>query len=372
MTMSPGTTELIEAGLRAWASGDLDALEAVLDPGVSLRWFEPGEWDCANREQVMALLRQHQTEGEQPPAMRIDRLDENTFVVSPAYVSDPNRSESFPATLITIAHGKVSQMQQYHSRADALRSRATKAGRNRPEATSLSDDDVAAAEAVEAVHAGDLPALRHLLAGNPGLAASRPPGQGGRTLRLVVTDWPGHFANSAATVRALVAAGADVNAANTGKHAETPLHWAASSDGIEALDALLDAGADIDAPGAVIGGGTPLADATAFGQWQAAHRLVERGARTTLWEAASLGLLTQMAQHIKATTPSREEITSSFWGACHGGQPETAAYLLEAGADINWVGFDNLTPLDAAQRAGTDGLVEWLRTRGAKSTADLN
>jgi len=188
----------------------------------------------------------------------------------------------------------------------------------------------------------------------------------------VVTDWPGHFPNCAATVRLLVAAGGDVNAASIGVHAETPLHWAASSDDIQALDALLEAGADINAPGAVIGGGTPLADASAFGQWQAARRLVERGARTTLWEAAALGLTTQVAQHIKATTPSRQEITSSFWGACHGGQPETAAYLLEAGADINWVGFDNLTPLDAAQRPGTDGLVEWLRTRGAKSTADLN
>jgi ketosteroid isomerase-like protein len=32
-----------------------------------------------------------------------------------------------------------------------------------------------------------------------------------------------------------------------------PLHWAASSDDVEALDALLDAGADIEADGAVIG-----------------------------------------------------------------------------------------------------------------------
>jgi hypothetical protein len=43
--------------------------------------------------------------------------------------------------------------------------------------------------------------------------------------------------------------------------------------------------------GAVIGGGAPLADAVAFGQWQAARRLVERGARTTLWQAAALGLM---------------------------------------------------------------------------------
>lgn len=85
-------------------------------------------------------------------------------------------------------------------------------------------------------------------------------------------------------------AGADVNAPVTGPHAETPLHWAASSDDVEVLDGLLDAGADIDAPGAVVAGGSPLRDATAFGQWSAARRLVERGAQTTSFDAATLGL----------------------------------------------------------------------------------
>jgi ankyrin repeat protein len=98
--------------------------------------------------------------------------------------------------------------------------------------------------------------------------------------RRTATDWPGHFLSGAATVAALIEAGADVNARFHGPHAETPLHWAASSNDVEVLDALLDAGADIDADGGVIGGGIPLADARAFGQWQAAHRLVERGAQT--------------------------------------------------------------------------------------------
>ena len=85
-------------------------------------------------------------------------------------------------------------------------------------------------------------------------------------------------------------AGADVNAPVTGPRAAAPLHWAARSDDVEVLDALLDAGADIDAPGAVVAGGSPLRDATAFGQWSAARRLVERGARTTSFDAAALAL----------------------------------------------------------------------------------
>jgi hypothetical protein len=40
---------------------------------------------------------------------------------------------------------------------------------------------------------------------------------------------------------------------------------------------VLDAGADIDVTGAVIAGGTPQEDAVAFGEWNAARRLVERG-----------------------------------------------------------------------------------------------
>ena len=141
------------------------------------------------------------------------------------------------------------------------------------------------------------PRLRALLEQHPELATaalggddSRDPAMT-RTLLHVVTDWPGHFPNGPEIVATLVDAGADVNARFTGPHTETPLHWAASSDDVAVLDALLDAGADIEAPGAVIGGGTPMADATAFGQWHAARRLLERGARTTLWEAAALGLL---------------------------------------------------------------------------------
>jgi uncharacterized protein len=179
-------------------------------------------------------------------------------------------------------------------------------------------------------------------------------------------------------VNVLVAAGADVNARYRGpESAETPLHWAASSNDIEALDALVDAGADIEAPGAVIGGGPPLADATAFGQWKAARRLIERGARTTLWHAAALGLMDQVRAHVGEPGPTADEVTEAFWAACHGAQREAAEYLLGRGADLNWVAtWDGLTPLDAARRSEEDGLdprevVAWLLAQGAKSAAEL-
>lgn len=226
-------------------------------------------------------------------------------------------------------------------------------------------DNPAHEAAISAIHAGDLPALRQLLAAHPTLASTRLPRRQGRTLLHVATDWPGRYPNVAATITALVAAGADPNTPSLGEHPETPLHWAASSDDIAAIDALLDHGADINAPGAVIASGTPIADATAFGQWQAARRLLERGADTTLFEAAALGLVAEVRRHLDTGQPTAEDITSSFWGACHGGHVSTAAVLLDHGADINWVGYDDLTPLDAARRSDATTLADWLEQHGA-------
>ena len=133
----------------------------------------------------------------------------------------------------------------------------------------LGTEDALAVAVVNAIHTGDTSALERLLAANPGLATMRLGDQCGmsRTWLHVLTDWPGHFLSGPTTVEVLVAAGADVNARFMGSHAETPLHWAASSNDVAVLDALLDAGADIEAPGAVIGGGSPLAKASSIGQW---------------------------------------------------------------------------------------------------------
>jgi hypothetical protein len=169
--------------------------------------------------------------------------------------------------------------------------------------------------AVAAVRGGDVDVLREVLAEQPGLAASQLGGDvAGRTLLHVLTDWPGHRPNATETVAVLVEAGADVDAPFVGPHAETPLHWAASSDDVDAIDALLDASAQVDARGGSVGvgSGTPLFDATVFGQWAASRRL-------------------------------------SDW--------------------------DGLTPLDAAVRAagegiaGADEVVAWLRGQGARSAA---
>lgn len=227
----------------------------------------------------------------------------------------------------------------------------------------LTTDQPLARAVVAAIQNGEAGELRTLLATHPGLATATivDPKGAARTLLHIATDWPGHFPNVAATVTTLIAAGADPDAATP----ETPLHWAASSDDVAAIDALLDGGANIEAPGAVFTGGTPMSDAVVFAQWNAARRLVERGARTTLWQSAALGLLDRMGE------APRDEVTNAFWNACRGGQRDAARHLFERGADVNWIGHDRKTPLDVAEESGAAELIAWLRARGAKKAGEL-
>jgi uncharacterized protein len=238
----------------------------------------------------------------------------------------------------------------------------------------VSADDPRAVAATAAVQAGDLPALERMLAADPWLATARIGDQDSyRTLLHAATDWPGHFTNGPAVVERLIAEGADVNAhSNFSSHTETPLHWAASSNDVAVLDVLLDAGADIEATGAVLGGGSPLADACGFGNWAAARRLVERGARTRLSDAAALGLIDRVeAFFSEGSDPDPQVVTQAFWSACHGGQRSTAEYLLERGADINWLGWDDQTPLDVVDETAAPDLVGWLRANGARQAHEL-
>jgi len=238
----------------------------------------------------------------------------------------------------------------------------------------MNADSPLAVSVTGAIKAGDVAAVEALLAEEPGLAEVWVCDASGceRSTLHLLTDWPGHVPNAAAVVELLVEAGADVNAPFRGRHAETPLHWAASSDDVEALDALVEAGADVEAPGAVLGGGTPIADAVGFGQWQAAERLLEHGARTNLWQAAALGQIERVEELCSERAPSADEIDDAFWQACHGGQRSTAEYLLARGADVNRVGWNQRTPLDIAltqEHAETPALADWLRAQGATTSA---
>lgn len=238
-------------------------------------------------------------------------------------------------------------------------------------------DDPLARSLIAWIQQGHTRDLERCLAENPSLAqAVIMDAQGnGRSLLHIATDWPGHFPQVARTIEVLVRAGAPCNApflpaAGQTLHRETPLHWAASSNDVAAIVALLACGADIEAPGAIFTGGAPMSDAVIFAQWEAAQLLLARGAKTTYTEAAALGLLERLQALHAAENPAPETITKAFWHACRAGQRPVAEFLLGQGADVQWVGWDGLTPLDAAQQNSHAELAAWLVGLGANSGAE--
>jgi ankyrin repeat protein len=230
---------------------------------------------------------------------------------------------------------------------------------------------------VDAIHAGEIEVVRTLVTENQGLASARlidDKGGSGTALHAA-TDWPGYFRNGPEIISLLIEAGADPSAPVEGSwHAETPLHWAASSDDVEVARALIDGGANIEAMGASLGGGTPLDDAVGYGCWHVARLLVERGAPVDLGQAAGLGLMARVEALLATDPPNPQELTDAFWIACHGGQRRMAELLLDRGADVNgtpsWGGTS--TPLEAAnsQDTGREALVAWLKEQGATTSLE--
>lgn len=231
-----------------------------------------------------------------------------------------------------------------------------------------------AAAAMAAVRTGDVETLKDLLSTNPQLSTAHfgTPSEG-RTLLHILTDWPGQRPNCRETIQVLMDRGANIDAPFVGAHSETALHWAASNDDVESLDALLDHGANIEARGGVVGDGTPLGDARVFLQLQAARRLIERGAVVTLDTAATLGLLERVEALCEAEPPLNREATDrAFWNACHGGQLPAARFLFARGADPNAVPPWGTTPLDAAtaSKVQNDELVAWLASKAGAETRE--
>jgi uncharacterized protein len=238
----------------------------------------------------------------------------------------------------------------------------------------LQSDDPVAVALVRAVRGGDVDALAAVLGDSAGSASARIQDDRGhtRTPLHVATDWPGYFPNGPAVARLLLDAGADPNAPATGStHAETPLHWAASSDDVDVAEVLIDGGADVEAPGGSIVE-TPLDNAVGYGCWHVARLLVARGARVErLWQAAALGLTSRVEELLAARpAPTADDIDNAFWQACHGGQRRTAEYLLARGADVNArPEYAPQTPLEIAGALDTrkENVVGWLRDIGAEA-----
>jgi hypothetical protein len=96
-------------------------LERHLDPDVEWRWFEQGEWDCANREDVMRTAPERYEQGL--PKGRLEFRDggEDAIIVvsHPSEIGGPEWPDE-TATRMRFRQGRVVSMQDYRTEAEAL------------------------------------------------------------------------------------------------------------------------------------------------------------------------------------------------------------------------------------------------------------
>src|SRR5690606_8452164 len=217
----------------------------------------------------------------------------------------------------------------------------------------------------------DLRLLRALIAAGVDVNAAH----GGLTPLLAATRDSWHGRPEA--VMTLLANGADPRAAD--RDGNTPLHHAArSSDpGVAAL--LLDASAALDTRNH--DGLTPLGVACAAGNWRLARFLLERGARPGA-ETGTPALLAaaggdeddpagvQLLLRHKARVDARDaEGRTALHVAAFQGHASTIAALLDAGGDVHACDAGRSTPLLEAARGGSLAAFEALLAAGADPEA---
>lgn len=109
-------------GLEAWRRGDFETLERLFDPTVTWGWFEPGEWDCRSRDDVMRTLRERYAQGFAKGDVEIrDGGDDAIIVVThPSVVGGPEWPTE-TATVLRFRDGKVVTMRDYRTEMEAQR-----------------------------------------------------------------------------------------------------------------------------------------------------------------------------------------------------------------------------------------------------------
>jgi beta-lactamase regulating signal transducer with metallopeptidase domain len=153
-------------------------------------------------------------------------------------------------------------------------------------------------------------------------------------------------ARDLASIRDLIARGADVNAVLPGDG--SPLIEAARRGRMDIVQALLATGADPNL--AVRGDGAPLIQASLSGHLDIVQALVARGADVEIY------------------VPGDE---TPLINAAQAGDLATVTYLVERGADVNRAVEANpgqmRSPIGEARRNGHGAVVDYLKSRGARS-----
>jgi ankyrin repeat protein len=224
---------------------------------------------------------------------------------------------------------------------------------------------------LHAVKAGDTPAARALLARGADVNAADADG-------ATVLHWAVDAGDPELTA-ALLAAGARVRVAN--RHGIAPLHLAAAGGNAAIVRQLLDAEADVNV--ATPGGETPLMMAARSGDTATIRALVAKGAlvdaregwrgqTALMWAAAennadAIRLLLEGGADIRAKSSAGSFTPLLF--AVRGGHLEATRALLDGGADVNERLPDGMSAMVLALYNAHYELAALLLDRGADPNA---
>ena len=117
---------IAQQGFDAWRRGDFEALEQVFAPEVEWCWFEPGEWDCHSRDDVLRVLRERHAAGFAQGRLNLHDAGPDVVVVTshPSEIGGPEWPRE-TSTVIRFRDGKVVSMQDYRTEAEAFVAAAT-------------------------------------------------------------------------------------------------------------------------------------------------------------------------------------------------------------------------------------------------------
>jgi ankyrin repeat protein len=223
-----------------------------------------------------------------------------------------------------------------------------------------------------ACRAGDIGALRDLLATHPELTRERD-AAGNTGLHLAVAHVD--------CVRLLLEHGADPNARESGDNA-TPLHFAAANGHLDSLRALLDAGGDVQGSGDLHHGGVI---GWAIGDGRNVHAdvvslLIEHGARLSVFSAIAMNdldaaraiverdpaaLSSRRSRFEQGQTPLHFALASPDGNSPKVSQYDMADLLISLGADVDAKDDKGRTAIEIAILHGDLEAVRRLKAAGA-------
>ena len=112
---------LAREALEAWRRGDFSRVEALLEPRATWHWWEAGDWDCTNRDDIIRTLRERYEQGFGRADMElVDGGAGGVIVVShPSEIGGDEWPEE-SATVLSFEGEKIVAMKDYPTRDEAL------------------------------------------------------------------------------------------------------------------------------------------------------------------------------------------------------------------------------------------------------------